>query len=160
MKNIRKFFLWGNHKENIPAIASKKLSYSGLNPASPMLLWRGSFIFKGKDEMKKESCLRAFTKIVGSKSLVINLAMVKALGSIKIAVFFSQLLYWWGKGKKEGWVWKTQKEMEEETTLSRFDQDTAIRKGIKLGILETKREGIPAKRHFKINLVRFLSLFG
>ena len=50
------------------------------------------------------------------------------------------------------------REMEEETMLSKFEQEVAIKKCKKMGILETKREGIPPKRHFKIKLDRLVRL--
>ena len=49
----------------------------------------------------------------------------------------------------EGWFQKSIKEWEEETGLSRCEQETA-RKNLK-GILDTERRGIPAKLHFRIN---------
>ncbi|MHB1758232.1 MAG: hypothetical protein ACYCT9_12135 [Leptospirillum sp.] len=49
----------------------------------------------------------------------------------------------------EGWFHKTIGEWEEETGLTRFEQETAKR-NLK-GILESERRGIPAKLYFRIN---------
>jgi hypothetical protein len=70
----------------------------------------------------------------------------------------SQLLYWWQKGSKKDWVYKTIDEAKEETCLTRSEQDTAIRIWKKLGVLEVKLMGVPCKRHFRINKEKFFSL--
>ena len=67
-------------------------------------------------------------------------------------MLLSQLLYWWGKGQNPEWIYKTIDEIEEETALSRYEQDGAIQKIKNLKLVEVKRKGIPAKRHFKLNL--------
>lgn len=82
----------------------------------------------------------------------------KIVGSAASGLFLCQLLYWWGKGSKDGWVYKTIKEMQEETSLSRAEQDTAIAAWKKMGILEMKVAGMPPKRHFRIMTDRLLAL--
>ncbi len=83
--------------------------------------------------------------------------LVKVLGSVEAAIFFGQLLYWHGKGAKGDWVYKTIKECEYETGLSRYQQESAIKKCTALGFLETKLAGIPATRHFKVKLSYVIS---
>lgn len=69
------------------------------------------------------------------------------------ALMLSQLLYWYGRGaRQDGWLFKTQKEMYEETGLTRTQQDTAIKKLRKSGVISTSRKGIPAKRHYKVHV--------
>ncbi len=76
----------------------------------------------------------------------------KALKSVNATIFLCQLLYWKGKGKKKnGWIYKSRKEMEEETALSRREQDTARRILKTAGILKEKLAGVPATVHYKIN---------
>lgn len=73
--------------------------------------------------------------------------------SLQVGVFLSQLLYWNSKGSaNDRWIYKTVDDMREETGLSRSNQETAIKKLKNLGYLETKRAGIPAKRHFKLDI--------
>ena len=73
--------------------------------------------------------------------------------SVPVGVIVSQLLYWHEKGKNpEGWIYKTIEELKAETGLSRHQQDKAIRKCIDYGFLETKLAGIPARRHFRLNV--------
>ena len=66
------------------------------------------------------------------------------------AVMLSQALYWSKRtSNSAGWFYKSIEEWEEETGLTRFEQETAKRK-LK-GILEIKRQGIPARLYFRIN---------
>lgn len=75
------------------------------------------------------------------------------MNSVNAGIMMSQLLYWHEKGKlKDGWVYKTIDEMRLETGLTRTQQETAIRICLEYEFIETKLAGIPAKRHFKINL--------
>jgi hypothetical protein len=60
----------------------------------------------------------------------------------------------------KGWFFNTEKNIEKDTTLSPYQIRKAIEKLKKLGILEVKRKGIPAKQHFKINeeqVVKFIN---
>jgi hypothetical protein len=69
-----------------------------------------------------------------------------------LAGMISQLLFWTGKqANKDGYIWKTEKEFIRELGISSSQQKTAINLGRKLGFLEVKRKGIPAKRHYKID---------
>lgn len=79
--------------------------------------------------------------------------------SVSIGLLLSQLLYWQGKGDDtSGWVYKTVKELKSETGLTRSQQETAIKTCKLIGILETKRAGIPAKRHFRLNVEKLEEL--
>lgn len=51
--------------------------------------------------------------------------LVKALGSMKQAVFICQMAYWKDKGiDPDGWIYKTAEEIEEETSLTYKEQIT------------------------------------
>lgn len=73
-------------------------------------------------------------------------------------IFLSQLLYWHGKGSKPGWIYKSANEFMMETGLTRDMQETAIKKLELNGVLEVKLAGIPATKHFKLNLVALHNL--
>ncbi len=77
-----------------------------------------------------------------------------AFGSVTTGVMLSQLLYWHGKGKKKPWTYKTTQDFYLETGLTHTQQMTAIKKLKSYGILEVKLKGVPATRHFKIDLER------
>lgn len=75
------------------------------------------------------------------------------------ALFLSQMLYWHGKGaRSDGWIWKTQTELTEETGLTRRHQATARKKLRALGILEEKKMGIPGKLYYRINVDNLLDM--
>lgn len=75
------------------------------------------------------------------------------LDSVNAGLMMSQLIFWSGKGgKKDGWIYKTMAEFKQETGLSRTQQETAIRICKEHGFIDYKLAGIPAKRHFKVNL--------
>ena len=74
-------------------------------------------------------------------------------GGVKETLFLCQLLYWNGKqANKNSWIYKTQKEMLEETGLSRYEQETARRNLREKGFIKEARKGVPAKMHYKIDL--------
>jgi hypothetical protein len=72
---------------------------------------------------------------------------------VNASLLLSQLIFWNGKGMlKDGWTFKTIDEMEAETGLTRTMQDNAISKLNAYDFFEQKLAGIPAKRHFRIDL--------
>lgn len=77
--------------------------------------------------------------------------IAKIIG-IKATVFLCQFIYWEGRqDDPEGWIYKTQEEIFNETGLSRKEQESARTKLKELGILEEKLAGIPATVHYKFN---------
>lgn len=97
-------------------------------------------------------------KVLEAKPVAFNPVLARITGSVKAGLFLSQLLYWWGKEKNDGWIYKTIDEFDEETALSRYEQDEAIKKLKRLKIIEVEIRGIPARRHFKINMENLISL--
>lgn len=77
--------------------------------------------------------------------------IAKIIG-VKATIFLCQFLYWQGKqDDPEGWIYKTQEEIYEETGLSRKEQESSRRKLKDLGILEEKVEGVPPIVHYRFN---------
>ena len=79
--------------------------------------------------------------------------------SIVGGYMLSQAFYWSKRTTTpDGWFWKTQKEWQKETRLTRREQDSARK--ILLGLYdsegnpvwEEKLKGVPAKLHFRLNL--------
>lgn len=61
------------------------------------------------------------------------------LRDVCAAILYQQLYYWSDKGTREdGFIYKTKEEIQEETALTRDQQDRARKKLEKLGWLETK----------------------
>jgi len=86
------------------------------------------------------------------KVIAFHPELVEILGDIQTAIYFQQLYYWRDKGgRKDGYVYKSKKEIEKETTLSRFHQDKARKKLVELGWISVKKfkaNGAPTL-HFK-----------
>ena len=114
--------------------------------------------------MPKESERNKYQKIIaevlGTKLIAFNPDLARVLGSAKAGLLLNQLLYWWKKGNNPEWIYKTIKDIEKETTLSRTEQETAIEKCIKFNLMEMKRKGIPAKRHFRLHINEIVKLLG
>lgn len=73
-------------------------------------------------------------------------------GSVNATLFLCQLIYWEGKqASKTGWIYKTHSEMEEETGLSRREQETARRKLKDLGLIEERLAGVPQRLHYRLD---------
>ena len=69
-----------------------------------------------------------------------------------LSAMISQLLFWKGMEKrKDGYIYKTEKDFISELGLSSAQQKLAIKKGKNFGFLEVVRKGIPAKRHYKLD---------
>lgn len=99
-------------------------------------------------------------ELVEAKPIAFNPMLAKAAGSASAGLFLSQLLFWWGKGNlsSRGWIYKTIKEVQEETYLTRSEQDAAIRKWKELGVLDIQLIGLPRRRHFHINEEKLIQL--
>jgi hypothetical protein len=81
--------------------------------------------------------------------------------SVTAAVMLSQAFYWSSpkRNKTENqWFYKSQTEWTEETGLSRAEQETARKKLRAIGVLEEKKQGIPCKLFFRINLRNLYNL--
>jgi hypothetical protein len=108
--------------------------------------------------MAKNENQKMIMDILGTKPIAFNPDLAHALGSVKAGLLLSQLLFWCGKGRNPDWVYKTIEEIKKETALSRSEQDNAIIICKKYNLIEVKRKGIPAKRHFKINNEKIIKL--
>lgn len=66
------------------------------------------------------------------------------------ALFLSQIVYWQNRMGGQ-WFYKTQADLEEETGLTRYEQEGARKKLVSCGVLEEAKRGIPAKLYFRVN---------
>lgn len=98
-------------------------------------------------------------ELMSAKPVAFNPVLAQLADSVTAGVFMSQLLYWYDKGKYQDWIYKTIEEMKRETRLTRSEQDTAIAKWVKMGILEKRLMQVPAKRFFKIHTDRLIALY-
>ncbi|EML5579818.1 hypothetical protein RJO25_003477 [Enterobacter hormaechei] len=73
------------------------------------------------------------------------------------ALLLSQIVYW--QNRMEGnWFYKTQTDLEEETGLTRYEQEGARKKLVSCGVLEEAKRGIPAKLYFRVTQERLEEL--
>jgi len=67
--------------------------------------------------------------------------LARELGDIASAIYYQQLYYWRDKGKRDdGWIYKSVKEIEEETTLTRKQQDRIRKNLLEKGWIEAKKK--------------------
>jgi len=77
---------------------------------------------------------------------------VQITGSINSALMLSQALYWSHRTPdKNGWFYKTRDEWEEETALTRTEQENARRLLRETGFWKEELRGVPAKMHYRID---------
>lgn len=79
-------------------------------------------------------------------------SIAKCLGGVKQAIFVCEFAYWTGKGADpDGWIYKTQADIENETGLSDEEQLSARRSLKRQEIIEEKLTGCPAKLYYRLN---------
>jgi len=81
-------------------------------------------------------------------------------GAVLLADLISKEEYFIANGMTDGWFFNTEANIEADTTLTPFQQRKCLKSLRKYGIIETKRKGVPAKQHFKINeqlVIKFLN---
>jgi hypothetical protein len=77
--------------------------------------------------------------------------LARLVGGATIGLFLSQLLFLSDKGANpEGWVYKSEAEMGQETGLTKREQQTARRKLLSLGVIAIMRGGWKNTYHFKV----------
>jgi hypothetical protein len=85
------------------------------------------------------------------------------LGGVTPAVMFCQLSHWYrieAIREWDGWIYKTTQDMYDETGLTRWEQETARKRLVSVGVIETKVKGIPPKMNYRIRWETFESLWG
>jgi hypothetical protein len=77
--------------------------------------------------------------------------LARIVGGATTGLFLSQLLFLSDKGANpDGWVYKSETEMTQETNLSKREQQTARRKLLALGVIAIMRGGWKNTYHFKV----------
>ena len=86
--------------------------------------------------------------------LVVNKQLARQVG-LKAVVLLADLIskenyFIENKTIKDGWFFNTSKNIEQDTTLTNYQQKKAIKKLEKIGFIQTELKGMPATLHFKI----------
>jgi hypothetical protein len=93
------------------------------------------------------------------RPIAFNPAFKKITGSTVAALMLSQAWYWSKRTSDEsGWFYKTIAEWEDETGLTRSEQETA-RKHLK-GIMEVELRGVPATLYYRLDKQKIMELIG
>lgn len=78
-------------------------------------------------------------------------------GSAGAAVFLSQAVYWQRRTEAD-FFWKTCAQWEEETGLTRHEQDTVRKRLRELELITEKLVGLPARMHYRVEIERIMEL--
>src|ERR671915_1535651 len=85
--------------------------------------------------------------------------LAKIVGGATTGLFLSQILFLSDKGANpEGWIYKSEAEMGQETGLSKREQQTARRKLLSLGVIAIMRGGWKNTYHFKVTWEKLYQL--
>ena len=92
-------------------------------------------------------------RIFFSRPIAFHRIFAEITVSVTTGLFLSQLFYWHDKGSDpDGWIYKTYVDWKEETTMNRREIDMARKTLKSLKILEEKKEGVPAKLFYRIDM--------
>lgn len=92
--------------------------------------------------------------IAGDSYWVTNKELARKVG-LDAAVLFTDLCqaqkYWNNRYHRQDYFFKTEKELEKDTTLSPYKQREALKILKSWGLIKTSRRGIPAKKYYLID---------
>jgi len=101
--------------------------------------------------------------LIASRNFIaVNKDLMRLLGldeAVLLGELASEYAYWHEQNKLDGgWFYSTVENVEKNTTLKKNRQATALKNLQKIGIIEVKRKGLPAKRYIKINEEKILDV--
>lgn len=99
--------------------------------------------------------------IIGNRIVAYHVAFARVVGSATAALLLSQLYYWSNNAaakERDGWFYKTAAEIEDETGLTRREQETARRILRDQGVIAEERRGLPAKLWYRVDKDRLFEL--
>jgi hypothetical protein len=87
-----------------------------------------------------------------SPPIAFHRCLVPIAGSVNGALMLSQAIYWTARTKDtQGWFYKSQKDWEDETALSRSEQEIARKLLRGTGFWQEKLRGVPATLYFRVD---------
>lgn len=94
-------------------------------------------------------------KQLSDRPIAFHRSFVKLTGTINSALMLSQAMYWSNRtSDKTGWFYKTASEWEEETGMSRREQEKARATLRNTNFWMEDKKGVPATMYYKIDLER------
>lgn len=79
-------------------------------------------------------------------------ALCPMVGGVNACILLCHLLWWSDQGDDPEWIYKTQRDIEDETGLTRREQDTARAKLVDLGLVLVERRGVPPVLHYHVDI--------
>lgn len=110
-----------------------------------------------------ETNISVLNELLGKGFWLVNKRLVKTIG-LEETLLLSDLLakYTYFSDKNEldrnGFFFNTRENIEEDTTLTPYQQRKAITKLKKLGLVKTKEQGLPKKTYYKIDIQKVYDL--
>jgi hypothetical protein len=89
----------------------------------------------------------------GFRPIAFNPFYARISGCVKAGLLLSQAMYWQENVGADQWFYKTQQDWQLETFLTRTEQESARKTLAELGLLEMRLAGMPAKVHYRVNLL-------
>lgn len=88
------------------------------------------------------------------RPIAFHRVFVKLTGSVTAALMLSQAVYWSKRANTndEGWFFKTAAQWEDETGLSRFEQEGARKALKRSSFWKEELRGVPAKMHYRVDI--------
>ena len=88
------------------------------------------------------------------RPIAFHRVFVKVTGSVAAALMLSQAMYWSQRTRSngEGWFYKTRDQWEEETGLSRYEQENARKTLRRFSFWKEELRGVPAQMHYRIDM--------
>jgi hypothetical protein len=114
-------------------------------------------ITDGSEKNNYYSVNPLFELLRADGSITVNKALTHAIGlneAILYCELVSRLIYFNDRGRltKDGYFFNTINDLQAGTSLTEYQQRRALNRLEKLGLISTRLQGMPAKRHFRINL--------
>lgn len=86
------------------------------------------------------------------RPIAFHRCLVTVSGSVNAALMLSQAIYWSNRCQDpDGWFWKSAEEWEEETGLTRREQETARKQLKSRNLMSEKLKNSPPVVHFQVN---------
>jgi hypothetical protein len=86
------------------------------------------------------------------RPIAFHRCFVTLTGSVNAALMLSQAVYWQKRNEDGGWWFQTRNKWEDETGLSREEQETARKKLRQLPFWKEELRGAPAKLYYHVDL--------
>src|SRR5438270_1616649 len=101
--------------------------------------------------------LNTMHKEAGYRPVLYNPFYAQVAGSVAGGVFLARAIYWSVK-KSDGWFYQTREEWEQQTYLTRRQQEAARTELRRLKVLEERQVGLNRTIHFRINFATLIQL--